>query len=527
MTISWFRICKPIVLILMLTTSLACPSPQKTKTTSQTTDASCDLLQTSTSLRAFHLTEELSYFLEEAQSRVSDLVPSPIQTHLVSDSYIDRGGARHVNFTFSLGGIPLCQFGARVHSMVDTTFVEGKLPRELVSTDIPPAYTSDKNEIPRILDTLDLQGTASNIVQKDCLIANENNELEAGVEIEFQVNERPYYGLVTADNVIRAEARFFDVATETAQAYVKSPTASTTVKLQTFTLTGMSDGGSLCSARFQTVIPTTARRAFASDGAFNFSTTDQRFKETAIFVNANRHADWFMGLGVLTQWPGPKVDLYMDGTNNFVNNTAVFLPKSGSTPPQIRLGTGDGIILQNLFIDNDAVFHELGHHIVYQQLTSTSGESLVLHEGLADFFVFAQTGDPCLGRLLCPKGGTLCYSAQCLRTGEFPLAFGDSNVPTEPHKLSQVISSMLWDLAAGNSDRGVTAIGTETIAKDVLKGVDFFPSDAGYTDLILAIMRADKALNSSANCTMIETAAKARGLTDALASANVSCATVP
>ena len=131
-----------------------------------------------------------------------------------------------------------------------------------------------------------------------------------------------------------------------AKVKVKNPKTSTTLEIQTITLTGMSAGASLCSARFKTVIPDTLTKAFSTNSEFFFDPSDQRFKETSVFTNASTHADWFLSFGILKAWPGPKVDLYMDGTNDFKNNSSTFIPGKGTTPPTIKLGAGDGAIFR-------------------------------------------------------------------------------------------------------------------------------------------------------------------------------------
>ena len=70
-------------------------------------------------------------------------------------------------------------------------------------------------------------------------------------------------------------------------------------------------------------------------------------------------------------------------------NNALYVPKETETDAaKIMIGNGDGNILKNLPQDREVISHELGHHIIYHHITQTSGESLILHEGLADFFTF-------------------------------------------------------------------------------------------------------------------------------------------
>lgn len=81
-------------------------------------------------------------------------------------------------------------------------------------------------------------------------------------------------------------------------------------------------------------------------------------------------------------------------------------------------------MLTNLPVDADVIGHEFGHHIIYQTITSVSGESLILHEGLADYFTFAHTKDDSLGESICPAGSLACWTkGQCLRTANNDINF--------------------------------------------------------------------------------------------------------
>lgn len=516
-----------ILFLLIMQVFPACSSKKKSSdTTTSKVDTDCATLDTPALLT---LTEEANPFLDYAENLIRDVVPDSIQIHMDKSSYIHRGGAQHVSVNFTLSGIPLCQFQARVHSLTDKTYINGKLPKDLSTTDLPQTFEYKDSDTQRVLTFLGLQGNAEALTKTPCLTWD-GQALFSAWELVFQKNTLPYYALITQDKILRAEGRFFDLlnattVTEESKIYIKNPVTSTNIEVATKTLSGMSPGGSLCSAMFKTVVPDTSLQAFATNKQFFFNTNDIKFKETSFFTNTSIHADWFLSFGILQAWPGPKIDLYMDGTNNYVNNSSVYIPGTSKTSPTIKVGGGNGVLLKNLYIDHDVAAHELGHHVVYQHMTKTSGESLVLHEGLADYFVYGETKYPCLGNLICPSGSTLCYSEQCLRTGEFPMKYGDSDLPTDAHKISQLISSMLWDIGNGNTSTGITGIGIDVATKDALKAIDFLSSDAGYTDFISALMKADKSLDFS-NCSTIEKAAKARGFTDIMASANVSCASV-
>ncbi|MBI2602192.1 MAG: hypothetical protein HYW48_03975 [Deltaproteobacteria bacterium] len=501
----------------LLACEQAVPELVDKRSESSGTDLICDTLATTSS--SLPLLDAKVQFFNAAKRRLTDLYPKPIEIIADLSSYAQSPGVRHGSFDFAIDHVPLCQFYARVHSLPDRTLVRGHLPQRLDLSDVP-FLEWDENDADEalILYALGLKGLASDIKRERC-IAWDGERLSPGWNLSFRVDELPFSGLVSQGKVLNAESHFLHATTTASSTiYKKQSEDSTELVLTTMNISDVSGGGSLCSARFKTQVPSNFSPAFSRNHVFSYSPTDPRFNETSIFTNASNHADWFMTLGILSEWPGPRITLSLvdSRSNNYVNNKAVYLPqKSSSTYPTIELGNGDGVDLQNLHIDPDVVSHELGHHIVYRTLKSTSGESLVLHEGITDFFVFVRTNNTCLGELICPASSNLCASTACLRSANNTLKFGSPDLPTEAHKQSQVISGMLWDIGK--------TIGESAMAKIMLKAIDFFDRSAGYANFITSLMNADKALNKGVNTCTIESAAEDRGLEDVLESNSISC----
>jgi hypothetical protein len=148
--------------------------------------------------------------------------------------------------------------------------------------------------------------------------------------------------------------------------------------------------------------------------------------------------------------------------------------------------------------------------VVYHTVTEIAGESLVLHEGLADYFNFARTGNACLGESICPDtayGNKICFVPKtCLRTGDNALKYGAADLPREAHQKSQFISGMLWDLYMKDG------IALEDVTHMVLKAIDLLVEDSGYQHFVVGMMLADQAIFQGGKCTLIYNRAVERGL---------------
>ena len=251
------------------------------------------------------------------------------------------------------------------------------------------------------------------------------------------------------------------------------------------------------------------------------TTEPSNFAQVSVFTNANRSLDWFLERGYQNFGTNPiGIVVHAVFGNNDINN-ALYQPSETSNS-FIYVGDGDGTLLQNLAYDYDVVAHELAHHVVFhtiKSITATS-ESLVIHEGLADFFTFAKTRNPCLGESICPSGTPVCPADnQCLRTADNTYQYGASDLPSQPHLRSQFVSGMLWDLYSKDG------IDIDEVASIVLKAVDLLVTDSGYKHLVLAMLMVDEADYNGANCSTIYARAEARNLTSLISS--FDCSTIP
>ena len=298
------------------------------------------------------------------------------------------------------------------------------------------------------------------------------------------------------------QKQFFTVSASI-DAYEFNPSQS---EVKTFSVE-VDSSGTLTNNYFETN-PVDKQRVTSNDNKFQFSPDSNDFAEASVFAHANAHFDYMKGRGYKWEGEGP-IELKIFGSS-IDDNNAYYEPSEStiSGKPRITIGKGDGSALQNLMLDRDVVSHEFGHHVVFRAIKSTFGESLVLHEGLADFFAFAGAKEACLGESICPDGSEYCVvPRQCLRSGETDLTYGSGAYNSvQEHLQSQVISGMLWDIAS------VGSMNVDTLASVVNKALDYMVSNSGLTDFILALMLADHDINDGVNSCILLDAANNRGM---------------
>ena len=319
------------------------------------------------------------------------------------------------------------------------------------------------------------------------------------LEVNFRADEQPYFAVIGHQGLLSdqsgdiLEKRSFSIGGH-GQVFERTSDGSFRTKSVAFDHLGGS--GYLCGPRF------TAGLIFSSSADFSFPPTaypgpagpilDFRKYEATAFYNARTYSSWVRSITTATSWngeysgwPGPQIHIRIDASRGGSNNTAVYYPKGKSGLPTIALGNGDNDQLRNLLPDPEVISHELGHHLAYRYLTSTRGQSLDLHEGMADALVYYQTGNSCLAETICPST-KVCVSRKCLRTGENNLTYLSTLNMKSGHKKSQLISGLLWDIGK--------RIGNQQAAALLIRSFSFLTASADYAGLIVALQQADSSL---------------------------------
>ena len=331
----------------------------------------------------------------------------------------------------------------------------------------------------------------------ECLFQKKDG-LYPSREVLVLVGGSTYRLWLSQDEVFRVERTSF--AAEV-QSYDRNASGQ---DLRTYSINTYEDGF-LGNDEFQ-VDTHGIKKAYEVSNEFIYDPSDIRFKEASVFVHANNAMDYYHQLGFRTT-SKKKITLHINVLVNGSKNNAIYEPGSffEKDSPSISIGSGDGLVLKNLTTDADVVSHELAHHMIYQTLTSTVGESLVLHEGLADFFAFARSKDSCLGESICPEKSTACSTYKtCLRSGANDLVYqSEPYVRLPPHQQGQLLSGLLWDLFQKKNQN------LDELADTTLQAVKYLNPSSDIQDFLSAFALADQSVNQGKNiCAFLDLSQK-------------------
>jgi Thermolysin metallopeptidase, catalytic domain len=441
-----------------------------------------------------------------------NLVPLPSDRESSSLGLVNRSPLSVHEYSLQAGHFEVCKSSIKmIETSSGAAFVLGVAPNvDGVYPMTADAWSSKEAAVGLAADALQQSGVDVRSVRVTSLskcVFPIQGELRPAWKIILRAATAPYLLYVGVDGVIEGDVLAFDT-TGTVRAYDSNPS---TGKLTDFTIT-LSGDGYLTNDYFTTADAgtTAVGREKSTSNQFTNAPSTSFFPEQSSFAHVNRHRDFAEANGYT--WVGPKpltVKNHVVFSGGKVNN-AQYTPYDGTSGPFIQIGDGDGTTLQNLPLDSDVVSHEFGHHVIFSSITTTTGESLILHEGLADTITFMQSGDSCLGESICPAASTLCQvAAKCLRTGSNTLKYNDAaytKLKSAAHLAGQLVSGFFWDLRKGGS------IPVADLNKLVIGTIPFLPKDADIKALIIAVLDADFSLFTSKYQSIILAAASARGM---------------
>ncbi len=211
--------------------------------------------------------------------------------------------------------------------------------------------------------------------------------------------------------------------------------------------------------------------------AFVYSLSDPRFDNVSAYYYGDLTLSWFDSMNIPLGGIILTYHIHDQETPGVPMNNAYYDPLDTS----IHIGDGDGQILQNLSRDIDVIAHETSHHIIYNYggLHSLKGESGAIHEGTADYFTYALTGDPYLA-----EGAPVM--GDYLRTAENQLTY-PMNFEYDIHTRGNLWSSTLWQLR-----NSVVTEEQKNIDIIVARGLAFLNPEAVFLDYANGLLLADQ-----------------------------------
>lgn len=441
--------------------------------------------------------------------------PQGFGGHL-EDTFKSQGA---MSVSFAVNDVPFCFYGARatVHPDGQLTLMGYVPPTAEMEVSPTPvaAWPTQELALETALSAVGEAGgrdvvSSSGAGHHRCYLVD-SGELRPVWKNLIQKGRDLYATYSDEGQLWAAEPLFFH-ATGSARVYPSDPVS--TPNLESVSLNGLVGDGSLSTTELVTAVPTGVAQVSRSDHRFDFDPSTPAFLETSVFVNAVRHLAHVKGLGFA--WYGSQPLLLRIAGASMPNN-ARFLPVGGSkNGPVIDIGRGEGGILRNLEVDSGVVAHELGHFVVYRHLTKTSGESLVLHEALADYFEATRSGDGCLAESICPTDSLACVvRGRCLRTADNGFKYGDKNwmgwmssTGQYSHLHAQVFSGLLWSVRQG------AAAGSSLFDTVVMRAISALPQEGGFTDFLKALEQADKQYAAGQDLALLSSQINLRNLSE-------------
>lgn len=451
------------------------------------------------------LREDISSFLLENIDR-SDITVHQKATGPVGLGLTDADHSNIMLYKFAKEGIELCSVEVKAINIDGYISLIGSLPdvnhEQIVETAAPDFDASLKVAWNSIKSSSDSKQRYFN---KSLCLFPYKQTLKPVWKLQVESDGMGYDVWADQERVYKTNRLFFDLFNAKIKTYLRDAVSTPNIESHDAPI----EEKTLSNNHFVTNTSTEdsgiERAEIGVNNTFEFEPGTPQFNEASIFFHAFNHLNYFFGLGYTWSGNAPLILKINSIVRTSVNN-ASYRPPSGNELPLITVGNGDGTILRNLSSDSDVVSHEFGHHVIYRVIKDTTGESLVLHEGLADYFVFASTEDPCLGRSICVPGasGACVIKDQCLRIASKTLQYDNENFENyNVHFKGQLISGYIYGLHE--------QVQKNNVPKVTLTALGYMSSDSNFQDMLTALMLADYQINSGANACIMYDYALDRG----------------
>lgn len=424
----------------------------------------------------------------------------------------ERRNRSLIDYRYRWHGYDVCDLRASIHALRydQQLYRRGQIP-DIIGQHGGSFVWPHLNDVQWLIEDAFPANSQLRVIANERCLLNVNHSLIAVHDLTVEVDNLVYQVRVSSDEILSIKPRFFHV---TGQFFVYPENRVASNQRENFYIEVDGDGF-LHNENFVTAVYG-KRRARERDHVFNYYEDDDRFPQVSAFAHANLMLEWFKDFGYRWQGKPLLIEVHANLSREEIHapirqfpNNALYMPESSnySSQPRIMIGDGDGTYLTDIPLDGDVISHELGHHVIYRRLTETKGQSLVIHEGLADYFTFAKTGNACLAESVCPAGSAVCYrEGKCLRVGDHHRNYAYLSDFGSPHITGQALSAFLWDL---RTEGNMPSTAVDRIAFETINYLQWNSELKGFIE---AILLADYQLHKGNNCSTILAAAVNRGL---------------
>lgn len=232
------------------------------------------------------------------------------------------------------------------------------------------------------------------------------------------------------------------------------------------------------------------------------------YKKIHSFSHLNRMMNWFESRGFDQHNTSLPIHILFSQDSEHEGNafyTMLSLTQAGKQTRYHRIVFGEDGLFKDIALDFDIAAHELGHYVIGFGLTPSNmirdnrNHTGAIHEGLADYFVYAATEDDCLAEKIC-KTSSYCRhrNGKCLRIAETKriryenshyqnvLSQGDKK-HTNIHEIGRLVSGTLWRVR-----KDLTSEDQKYFDQMILESLDYIPTShhVTFSDWIDAIVLA-------------------------------------
>lgn len=420
-------------------------------------------------------------------------LPSHFQASLYSVS--EGGPITTIDYRYTYRNVPVCEMQTVIRIVDGTPHVSGEpdmhpLAGQEMKSD--PLLDGEK-EWPKesillemVAKELKIKEEKIEILDSESCVALDPDRIVKVRNLQLDIAGQRFAALLDGERVRSLVDQTLH-ATGSARLYSENSVKS---DLTTMQFEVVSADGRLAGPRFKTERTDGIARVTSKDLMYIFAPETPEYEEISVYAYAEKAAAWLTIPSHRYQLDCTPITIQLapftvdrETGKQSRDNAQYFEPK-GNYPAKLIFAPGSGGDrgLSNLRTDYDVVAHELAHHVITRKLAVSEGEQKEIHEGLADYLVYASTGDTCLGESVRPACGLRPTAGNDQWKREMLGRYANGTA----------LALTLWKI------RSQPEFNPEIFDATVFLAIDGLRRQSRYNDLIRSLLTANQALNKGA-----------------------------